>query len=88
MELTNEDNEYLRKLGYEDKDFKQIIMAMKVTTYKLDIGGRISRKRAIELLGRENFLSGISRSAFHYTAYRIVPETTCGMLFDSSRLFK
>lgn len=88
MKLTNQDKMLLRGMGHDDKDFPQIEEAMRkyYTTYDLD-GETISREQAIALLGREAYLSGISRSAFHYTAAR---STDDGRVvgFDSSKLFK
>lgn len=88
MKLTNFDKEVLHDWGYDDSDISQIERAIQIryTTYELE-GVSISRSKAIELLGRETFLSGISRSAFHCTASR---QTESGdiILFDSSKLFQ
>lgn len=81
MKLTKKDKEYLLSVGVAEDDFPQMEEAMSCTKYELN-GKKIQRKTAIEYLGRETYLSGISRSAFHYTAYRD------GVLFDSSDLFK
>lgn len=86
MRLTNEDKKYLNGLGYTVKDFKQIEEAMSKTVYELD-DKRISRKKAIELLGRTMYLSGISRSAFHWSACREIADGQT-VYFDSSKLFK
>lgn len=86
MKLTENDKALLRRWGEEDKYFPQIEEATRRTTYELD-GKRISANEAIAALGREEYLSGIHRSAFHYTAVR---KTRDGRLvyFDSSILFK
>lgn len=88
VKLSREDQELLRSLDCEERDFPQIERALRkdMTTYKMD-NKRISREQAIELLGKRNFLSGISRSAFHCTAVR---ETADGrfVLFNSYNLFK
>ena len=88
MKLTNEDKALLLDWGYTEKDFAQIEEAFKKskTTYTLG-SQRIVREKAIAVLGRRNYLSGIARSAFHYTAAR---ETADGQFvyFDSSKLFK
>ena len=77
MKLTETDKKQLKENGYVESDFPQIERAMQKskTTYKVvDIktGDKkiISREKAIEILGRETWLSGISRSAFHWTATR------------------
>lgn len=86
MKLLNEDKTYIRNLGYSEKDIGQIEEAIEKTTYNLD-HKIVSSKRAVEILGRKCFLSGIGRSTFHWNAAR---ETEDGQIvyFDSSRLFK
>lgn len=89
MKLTKIDMEQLLNWGHPEKDFHQIEMAMETryTTYKLN-DKRISRKKAIELLGREKYLAGISRSAFHYSAAQHVKDSDDIVYFDSFALFK
>lgn len=88
MKLTNADKKLLISWGHPERDLLQLEMALheRHTKYTLD-GQPIPRATAIAALGREKFLSGISRSAFHGTAAR---ETADGkiVLFDSSRLIK
>ena len=73
-----------------EQDKEQIKRALKCTKYTLHKDGEqpsdISRKKAIELLGNEIFVSGLERSSFHYTAFRT--NNDIGILFDSSDLFK
>ena len=91
MKLTGEDKALLRQYGYADEDFPQIELAMQARYTKYKLGNTaISRERALGLLGRRKYLSGIARSAFHYTAARIVgdDEESGVVYFDSSRLFK
>ncbi|MFD1736200.1 hypothetical protein ACFSCX_06435 [Bacillus salitolerans] len=86
MKLTSEDKELLLKWGFPEKDFYQIEVATRKTTYELD-DKKISAKEALEILGRETYLSGISRSAFHWSSCR---ENEKGQIvyFNSSKLFK
>ena len=49
-------------------------------------GAPITRDEAVTRLGRLDYLSGIARSAFHFTAIRITEDGKV-ILFDSSRLF-
>ena len=88
MKLTNEDKGLLLDWGHTEKDFAQIEEAFQKskTTYQMD-GARITREKALELLGRRQYLAGIARSAFHFTATQ---ETEAGKIlyFDSSKLFK
>lgn len=91
--MTTQDREYLLECGsYSESDFRQIEQAMRGrnTAYAHGLK-RISRKEAMELLGRERYLSGISRSAFHWTAAVPVKDgdPSKGVVyFDSRRLFK
>ena len=91
MKLTSEDKALLRQYGYADENFPQIELAMQTRYTKYKLGNTaISRERALGLLGRRKYLSGIARSAFHYTAARTIEESEeSGVVcFDSSRLFR
>ena len=81
MKLSKKDKEYLISIGVPETNFLQIEEAMSCTKYEVN-GKKISRKAAIEYLGKETYLSGINRSAFHWTAMRE------GVYFDSSALFR
>lgn len=87
MKLTTSDKALLSEWGFPDKDFAQVEEAFSNTTYTLGDDTQLSRKATIERLGRETYLRGIVRSAFHWTAVR---EDTDGnaIYFDSSKLFK
>lgn len=87
MRLTKEHKKILLDLGVQEEDFDQIEQATKVTTYYELKDKKIGIKKAIELLGIREYLSGISRSAFHFTACRYTKHGQC-IYFDSSRLFK
>lgn len=88
MKLIMEDKRMLLSWGHTEDDLSQIAAAIhsRNTKYTLE-GEPIGREEALRLLGRETYLSGISRSAFHYSAER---ETADGkhVGFDSSNLFK
>ena len=86
MKLTNKDKQLLTKWGYPEDDFRQIKEATTKTKYELN-NERISRSKAIEILGREIYLSGIVRSAFHWSAARYKDESQV-VYFDSSKLFQ
>ena len=88
MELEKEDRAFLAALGYDEHDLPQIEDALHAsrTTYSLD-GEPITRAQALHLLGRESYLAGISRSAFHFTAVQSTENgKTVG--FDSYKLFQ
>ena len=94
MKLTEKDKADLLSLGVPPEDFWQISEAAlpKYTKYSVyakesEKGKRISRDEAIRLLGRKEWLSGLSRSAFHFTACRDTLDGTSFVLFDSHKLF-
>lgn len=88
MRLTDQDKKWLRDMGHDDKDFPQIEKAMYKCYTIYGLGKEtISREQAIALLGRKTYLSGISRSAFHYTAARKTDDGRT-VYFDSSKLFR
>lgn len=88
MKLTCADKEQLLSWGHPKEDFPQIEEALqkRITKYEL-CGKKITREEAISILGRKKFLSGISRSAFHYTATQILDDGRV-VYFDSSNLFR
>lgn len=86
MKLTKDDKEYLREIGHEECDFSQIERASGKTVYMYQ-SKRIGQKKAIEFLGRRKYLSGIARSAFHWSACRETADGNC-VYFDSSRFFR
>lgn len=91
MKLIKKDKELLLKNGYTEEDFPQIETAMLKKNTKYELNDKlISREEAIAILGREKYVSGISRSAFHWSAVRQVKEGSDKELiyFDSSNLFR
>lgn len=86
MKLTSKDKELLTEWGHREEDLNQIERATTKTTYETN-GKKISVNEALDVLGRETYLSGISRSAFHWSSCR---ENEKGQMvyFDSSKLFK
>ena len=93
MKLTKKDRIFLRSIGEKDEYFPQIEEAISKSTYTLydfetDEIVKIGVKKAIEILGKEIFLTGIDRSAFHLTSYRESPSGHYGVSFNSSILFK
>ena len=86
MKLTENDNKRLLSWGFLEKDFVQIEEATRKTKYTLD-DQVITQREALRVLGRKTYLSGISRSAFHYSASR-TSEDGRNVLFDSSALFR
>ena len=94
LTLTEKDKADLLALDVPPEDFWQISEAAlsKYTKYSVyakgsEKGKRISRNEAIRLLGRKEWLSGLSRSAFHYSACRDTLDGASFVLFDSHKLF-
>lgn len=88
MKLTNGDKKILSSWGHSEDDLKQIEEATRKTVYELNGKERISCQEAINLIGRKAFLSGISRSAFHWSASRYTEDGNNFVSFDSSKLFQ
>lgn len=90
MKVCKKDKVVLLGNGYSEEDIEQIGEAMTKTVYTIkDKYGekkRISREKAREILGDEEYLSGISRSAFHWNCMR--EKEGNKVYFDSSKLFK
>lgn len=74
--------------GISENDFPQIEAAStgRNTTYTVD-NQRISRNKAIALLGRKRFLFGLARSAFHWSACQTTPDGR-EVSFDSGKFFE
>ena len=95
MKFTEEHKKILRDFGHPESDMWQLEEATKNgnTVYTLRSrdhsvkNRRIGTKECIELLGIKGFLSGISRSAFHWSASREIDDVL-GIHFDSRKLFK
>lgn len=87
--VTKKDIVYLSELGYSKKDIDQIKYASSHSKY-IHGSTRISATKAIEILGKKEFLSGLCRSAFHETALRepLDKNDYNMVLFDSSEMFR
>lgn len=71
--LTKRDKTYLMKIGYLSSDMPYIEAA--VGSMKYEYWGKhgeekIDRERAIALVGKQAWLSGIGRACFHASAVR------------------
>lgn len=98
FKLTQDDIALLRDWGETNNDdIRQIerCASKKWTKYELidykqKIRKKISREEAIEILGREEWLSGIQRCAFHCSAVRYQGGGCKGdlcILFDAYDFF-
>lgn len=94
MKLTKKDKEYLLSNGYAESDFEQIGNIAKYIKYEMftkedeSIVTRITQRECIKLLGRNIFLSGLGRTAFHHSAVRYNDEGTIYVVFDGGKYFK
>ena len=90
--MTKYQEEYFKAHGEDEKNFRQLNEAMRRTKYTLVTpytSRKIRKEEAVEVLGEDEYLSGIQRSAFHGTATRKVMGKPFQMvLFDSSALWK
>lgn len=90
--LTENDKDILiNKMHYRSQDIPQIEDALSKTRYEIFGGNakarKISAEKACSLLERTDFLSGISRSAFHWTATKEYAPGSY-ILFDSTKYFR
>ena len=86
--ITKQEKKVLEEKLYSKSDIAEIELAAKKTTYYIKIGDNepaIPRDEAISRLGRENWISGLCRSAFHIKASRIT-STGLPVYFDSHAL--
>lgn len=94
--LTLSDKKILSCWNIPQEDFNQISEAtgrktklfLQDTTKSEKNVALISHKEARNLLGQEKYLSGIVRSAFHWTSVRETEDNRYCVFFDSSSLFK
>lgn len=70
MKLTEQDKQTLRDFGHPESDMRQLCEAARRCKHTDENGNRITAEKAVEMLGRKTWLSGISRAAFHATAER------------------
>lgn len=71
--LTKRDKAYLMKIGYLSCDLPYIeraVGSMKYEYWKRHGEEKIDRERAITLVGKQAWLSGIGRACFHASAVR------------------
>lgn len=94
MKLTEEDKQILRGWNETEQNIEQIESLLNRTIYTLIDNNtgterKISATKAVKLLGRKCFLSGLDRSTFHWSAVRELTEdeNVC-VDFDSSDYWK
>lgn len=90
--LSKQNKEIILSFGYPKEDLKQIEKALKYTDFEIltpafNKDKKIDIQKAIEILGEKQFLSGMCRSAFHWSAVR-EGKNKERIYFNSSKLFK
>lgn len=79
MKMPKHIRGYYKEIGEDDESLAQIERCVDHCVYTLISGNTpekiISRMQALELLGEEDFWSGIDRAAFHTDAIRDVANT-------------
>ena len=89
MKLTKADIEQLKAWGFAERDIPQIQDAANKTKYEIwPRVGKCGVRTVLKWFGRETCLSGIARSAFHWTATRNDEGHTMRVDFDSSAIFR
>ena len=93
MKLTKSDKEYLLSKGYSNEDFTAIEDASKNMVYTIfdtqdefAPEAKIKKATAIDLLGRESYLSAIARATFYNSA--VSTHSTIdrmGILFERTK---
>lgn len=87
MKLTEQDKKTLLGRGYLKSDMKQLEEAAARCEYVNNKNDRyVSAEWVIRMLGRETWLNGLGRAAFHWTCSR--ENNGHSIHFDCSRMFK
>lgn len=83
--LTEDDKKLLLKWGETKENLKWIEMCANKSVFLLDDEEAITLERALELTEREEFLSGIARSCFHWNSSRSTKDGKHVVCFESGR---
>ena len=81
--LSDEDKKILEDFGYHEEDWAQIERCANESVYLLNDEKSIPLSETVSLLGKEAFLSGIARSAFHFSAVRETLDGEHEIFFES-----
>lgn len=86
--LKKTDVKQLKEWGYSLQDIMQIDDVVDYTLFETSRKKRIDEFIARRMLGTYNFLSGLSRAAFHWSAERDCANGKGTVSFDCSAYFK
>lgn len=94
MKLTKEDKKRLLEMGHPEEELEHLQKAANIAKYKIYANSdderdkRIGAREAVALLGRDTWLSGISRAAFHWDCARTTLDGRHEIDIDCSALFR
>ena len=94
MKLNKRQQQILLSIGAKETDFRQIEECASLTRYDMftkedeSTTHRISRKKAIEILGEKRFLASLCRSTFHKSSVNYNDDYSIYVAFDSSKYWK
>ena len=83
--LTEDDKKLLRKWGETEENLKWIEECANKSVFLLDDEEAITLERALKLMDRKEFLSGISRSCFHWDSTRSTRDGKHTITFESGK---
>jgi len=91
MQWNKKNIDMLRNWGYSEEDIKQIKTSgkyLKLTDITTARPKRLLQFQAKQILGEKEFISGMARAAFHFTAVRESEDGKTKVMFDCSAMFK
>lgn len=94
MKLNKRQKQILLSIGANESDFRQIEECASLTRYDMftkedeSTIHRISRKKAIEILGEKRFLASLCRATFHRSSVNYNDDYSIYVAFDSSKYWK
>lgn len=87
--LKEQEVALLKQFGYTGEDIEQIEEAVLAGEFITSKGKKVDWLTAKRIVGRKEFLSGIGRASFHWTAMRYCQNNPRrSILFDFSNFFK
>lgn len=81
--LTEDDRKTLLAYGYIENELTEIEKCANMSVYLLDDNTAIPLEKVLEILDREQYLSGIGRSCFHFSAARQTKDGLHEVSFES-----
>ena len=86
--LKDNDVSLLKGWGYDMKEIYQIDKIFEYTTFETSRGKKVNAKTARRMLGTEQFISGLSRAAFHWDSLRECANGKGSVSFDCRKWYK